>query len=297
MSDSGRVNISKTGLILGLLLALAICVGWIGYGLSKSAEYERQADNQRSKYAEYTRNKIAETCVGISGIKLNKCRYDAFDAQREHANNQSDLVAQRKSALWAFIMGAAAVIGMALSAVGVWLVKATFDEAKISNQMIAAEAINNTTRFIDAQNANVMTQRAVLLIKHCQLSALPLNINNGFMASFDVENIGKSTARIVRIDFHVGERAFFATNSRNYKRFNQIIAIGILTPTAKFKIKGQKAYPVYFTGSITYATIHNTEFRAFFCFRIGRPLIQNHVGDLEPDWLDPQTHQSMPNDT
>jgi hypothetical protein len=135
MSDSSRVNISKTGLILGLLLAIAICVGWIGYGLSKSAEYERQADNQRSKYAQYTRNKIAETCVGISGIKLNKCRYEAFDAQREHANNQSDLVAQRQSALWASIMGAAAVIGISLSAIGVWLVKTTFDETRKSNDI------------------------------------------------------------------------------------------------------------------------------------------------------------------
>lgn len=135
MHDGNRGDHTKAGLIAGLIVALLFCVVWIGYGLSESAKYERHAYNQNREYAEYTGDKVAQTCVGISAVEKVKCLDEAFEKQREHEANQQDLVAQRQSALWAFIMGAAAVIGMGLSVIGVVLVWTTFEATRKANKI------------------------------------------------------------------------------------------------------------------------------------------------------------------
>lgn len=145
MHDGNRGDHTKTRLIAGLIVSLLFCVVWIGYGLSESAKYERHAYNQNGEYAEYTGDKVAQTCVGISAVEKAKCLDDAFEKQREYEASQQDLVAQRQSALWAFIMGAAAVIGMALSAVGVFLVWTTFDATRKANA-IANDALDGQLR-------------------------------------------------------------------------------------------------------------------------------------------------------
>lgn len=122
-----------------LFVAVLFCAGWIGYGLSESAHYQRQADANNEKYASYTREKVAKICVGVSRLEAVKCLHDARDAQREYRYSQLDLVAQRQSALWAYIMAAAAVIGMGLSVIGVWLVWTTFRATKEAN-VIASES-------------------------------------------------------------------------------------------------------------------------------------------------------------
>jgi hypothetical protein len=148
---------------------------------SKSAEYERQADNQRTEYSEYTRQKIAETCVGIPDLEVIKCRYDAFDAQREYNNNQSDLIAQRQSALWAYIMGAAAVIGMALSAVGIWFIKRTLDAT--------LEAVEDTGK------ATTAMLRQNELTEHAQRPWIKI--------SAELISVKSTERRIITIDWRV----------------------------------------------------------------------------------------------
>lgn len=130
VSDSGNGGNSsdqpKTRLIWAIIPATLVCTIIIGLGFLKAAEYEWQADKQIADYAEYTKSKKANGCVHAARADKIVCLNAASDAYREYRYNQRDLVAQKTSALWAFIMGAAAVIGMALSAVGVWLVRETF---------------------------------------------------------------------------------------------------------------------------------------------------------------------------
>jgi hypothetical protein len=176
MSDSGGVNVSKTGLISGLLIALAFCLLWIGYGLLESGKYQRQADDNSREYARYTGDKVAEACVRISPLEKVKCLNEAIDAQRQYEANQQDLVAQKQSALWAYIMGAAAVLGMALSAVGVWLVKTTFDETRKSNEIA------------------LMAQRPWLDVE-IELSGIARSKNGyDFRMAIKVKNVGLSPA-------------------------------------------------------------------------------------------------------
>lgn len=117
-------------MIGGLAAAIFMCGGLIGYGLLESANYERQSHDKSNHYARETSEKVAQTCIRLTPVERIDCLYKATDAQREYEYNQADLVAQRQSALWAYIMAGAAVIGMLLSVVGVILVWTTFRETK-----------------------------------------------------------------------------------------------------------------------------------------------------------------------
>jgi hypothetical protein len=257
------------------LLALAICFGWIGYGLSKSAEYERQADNQRTEYSEYTRQKIAETCVGIPDLEAIKCQYEAFDAQHEQGNNQSDLVAQRTSALWAYIMGAAAVIGMALSAVGVWLVKTTFDETRKANDLSA--------KF----------QRAWIKVT---LKVIDLEDRISYSAGVEVENIGASVATdvIVRLGmFPEPPDSPMVEGKQSYKhtiKQGDKIPVSVTDPTVD-QFDG-----LYFAGYAIYNTVFGGPHYSYFCLRLTK--VPKRSGIVGPSRAGiPETPSHWPADT
>jgi hypothetical protein len=135
MFGSGRGDLSKTGLISGIVIAVVIAAAFIGWGLSKSAEYQRQADDHTREYAAYAYDKIWKTCPSPIIGDHYECSAQARHEQRAYERDEQDLVAQRQSALWAYIMGAAAVIGMGLSVVGVLLVWTTFRETKRANEI------------------------------------------------------------------------------------------------------------------------------------------------------------------
>jgi hypothetical protein len=170
-------NISKNRLIFVAIVFLTFCAVWIGYGLLESGKYEQQAQNKNREYSEYTRDKVAEACVRITKTDKIKCLNEAFEAKREYEYNQSDLVAQKQSALWAYIMAAAAVIGMALSAVGVWLVKTTFDETREAN--------------IIAREIGQAQVRSYLTIKHVYIEITESHLPE---FGFTVANYGQSPA-------------------------------------------------------------------------------------------------------
>jgi hypothetical protein len=162
-------NISKNRLILFVISVLTFCTVWIGYGLLESAKYEQQANDKIGEYTDYTRDKVTQACAGGDKIENIKCVTEAFEAKREYEYNQSDLVAQRQSALWAYIMAAAAVFGIALSAVGVWLVKTTFDETRMANRITQDTMIAENrawVKFPIETDAIVMTRDTISMKVH-----------------------------------------------------------------------------------------------------------------------------------
>ena len=99
MSVRSWLKHPKAGLIGGLVLTAIFCLFIVGLGYLQGLQYERQADNRVEEYAEYTRQKVSEACVGITARERVICLNEAFEAQREYENNQDDLIAQKKSAL------------------------------------------------------------------------------------------------------------------------------------------------------------------------------------------------------
>lgn len=126
----------KTGLTgLSIIAALIIGFGIIEQGVSRDAMYERQANESSREYARNTDEQIRQSCFPLAGIAKMNCIQKEREEYRTERRNELDLVAQRKSANWALIMGGAAVLGMVLSVVGVILVWITFRATKEANEI------------------------------------------------------------------------------------------------------------------------------------------------------------------
>lgn len=119
------------------LAGIGLIVGIAGYGLLQQSAYVHESKHKATDYAEHAARQVEQACIRVPAPEKVRCLNEAkaeynlktSDNRREY----DDLAAQRKSALWTFIMGMAALIGMALSAVGVILIKQTFDETRRTN--------------------------------------------------------------------------------------------------------------------------------------------------------------------
>ena len=97
--------------------------------------YSHSAADAAVEYERDAQAYIKETCFTSTGLREPDCTTKAHEAKREGQRKEQDLAAQNITAWWTKVMGIAALIGMALSAVGVWLVKTTFDETRKSNEI------------------------------------------------------------------------------------------------------------------------------------------------------------------
>jgi hypothetical protein len=122
-----------------LMGALFTYAATIPYGQSLKQEAANKAYIERQN-AEYT---IKWVCS--SSLAEKDCVAKARQTENENNRNAEDLSAQKLSAWWSQVMAVAALIGMGLSAVGVWLVKTTFDEARKANQ-ISQDAMDSQHR-------------------------------------------------------------------------------------------------------------------------------------------------------
>ena len=146
MSGSNWLKHPKARLRASLLTALAALlfgVWMVASELSRDADYQWESDDNSREYAANTEQEIRQSCLPLAEPDKSNCIAKQRHEYRKDQREERDLVAQRKSANWAYIMGAAAVVGMGLSAVGVILVWATFREtqltAKIANEALQHE--------------------------------------------------------------------------------------------------------------------------------------------------------------
>lgn len=172
---------AKPGLtIFAIIGALTFGIWVVDSGLSRDAGYLGQANQRSGEYATHTQKQIRETCLPLAGADQANCVAEKRHEYRKDRREELDLVAQHKSANWAYIMGAAAVFGMVLSAVGVVLIWTTFRETKEAN-VIA----RNTARY---------QSRAYLAVSGFRVSGVPTPT-----AQFTVENKGMTPARQIDV--------------------------------------------------------------------------------------------------
>jgi hypothetical protein len=120
--------------VISAIVGIASIVAFVVYGLSEQSRYAESAYYHSTNYARLAADQINHSCLKLTSSRQLQClregadrlRLDSQDKQREY----EDLMSQRKSALWAMIMGIAALIGMALSIIGVGLVYTTFVETR-----------------------------------------------------------------------------------------------------------------------------------------------------------------------
>ena len=147
--------------------------------------YSHAATDASVEYERNTQAYIKETCFTPSGLKEPDCAAKAYEAEREGQRKEQDLAAQNITAWWTKVMGIAAMIGMALSAVGVWLVKKTFDATRRSNEIASdtTEAENRAWIKVTPRLSRVHVWNEAIQIQNLEIK---------------IENVGDSVARQVR---------------------------------------------------------------------------------------------------
>jgi len=192
---------TKLGVVIALVVAVsAIGWGW-NYGLVQERTYEQEAGQAHADQSENGCYQMAKTQVQSPSVKQldsKPCTPDE-KAQQENDNRRdyADLVAQRSSALWAKIMGIAALIGMGLSLVGVALVWTTFRETRKANEISSA-----TT---EAENRAWIKVSVELKPLHIFPDAIQME-----NVRVTIKNVGHSVARQICCwaSFHVQHSGF-----------------------------------------------------------------------------------------
>jgi hypothetical protein len=172
------------------LCLLFIGIGIIVWGYSKQAEYYRNADQHSAEYARNSYAPIADSCLKVAAESQFDCLSKATNEYRQYRRDEQDLASQKTSAIWAYLMGSAAIIGMILSAFGVFLVWTTFKATRESNDL-----------FKEANRVLKDEQRPWLVIK---IDSFGLDFGEGmtdggavpisFNIPITIKNVGKTPA-------------------------------------------------------------------------------------------------------
>ena len=91
-------------------------------------EQERRAHDAATEYARYAQAEIEDTCRRKSEPERSDCARDAIASARQAQTQAHDLYAQQTVALWTTVMSVAAIIGVLLSTIGIYLIYATFQQ-------------------------------------------------------------------------------------------------------------------------------------------------------------------------
>ena len=186
MPDGNRSKRPPTwvGWAVGVL-GLALAAFSVGFGLSEQRRYFKEAHQAGSEYARYAADQAGQSCRVLADPEQSKCLTDAEREyemkRRDNRRDYADLVAQQTSALWTSIMGVAAVTGMMLSVVGVWLVFATFRETRRTADEAwrgANEANLSRLSFIERERAHLNFNRASVSLGHPGRLSVILNFSN-----------------------------------------------------------------------------------------------------------------------
>jgi hypothetical protein len=245
---SNRGKHSKARLIaLAFVAALILGAMFINSGLSRDAVYQGQANANTREYAAYTDQQIRQSCVRLIGDEKANCIAKYRQESRNNERNEQDLVAQRKSANWAYIMGAAAVVGMVLSVIGVVLVWTTFDE----------------------------TRRANLLSKDMQRGRIDIEFESGFGAESGVaiikitaHNIGGSYVLNCRASVHDAGQIPETFVPEFLDGAWHTIAGGAEATLATYSGHEFRTGPYYLFGIVQYDCIFGDSHQTYFCSRI-----------------------------
>lgn len=281
MSGINRGKFTAIGLIVGSILAVLISIAVVWWGQSQTAEYQQEANYRTAQEAKDTYNQIRQTCLTLTAIEKANCIAIARREQRAYAREEQDLVAQRQTALWTYITGAAAVFGIGLSIVGVFLVWITFHETRRGTyeaMRSANEAEESRKSFIESERGHVKVNgvRVRLDVDHIDLA-------------FRVENIGKALVEIDGLDRVVTYNPMWANNSGEGPPIPlQVKLQGGSSATVPDSIPSHGTATFFLHGFLRYRTLTLKDCKTHFSYRID--LVENssplsfRVSDLGNMW-------------
>jgi hypothetical protein len=196
--------IAKAGgvAILTAILAMFVYAATIPYGQSLKQEAANKAAIARDN-AEYA---IKWVC---SAHKAEKdCVEETRQTESENTHNAEDLSAQKLSAWWAQVMTVAALIGMGLSAVGVFLVYTTFDETRKANKIAMRANARATCQAVasaaeTAKALEIAERNANTAIKQVEISEMTAKRHLRAYVDTDIGSIGIDDSGRLLIDLQI----------------------------------------------------------------------------------------------
>jgi hypothetical protein len=208
---------------------------------------EQEATQRSEIYRQNAEDRIKRVCS--SAFAKPDCVGETRQAQRENERQEQDLAAQKVTAWWTRVMGVAALIGMALSAVGVWLVKTTFDETRRANTLAKK------------------SQRAIISVK---LDAK--DVNSGYLVcALRAENIGGTPALEVGVEIELSKDEIVPYGFSNTPTYKHIIKPGETAGISVMSAPVPFPQPFFVGGCARYRCIFGEDHESWFCFLV-RPL-------------------------
>lgn len=182
MSDSDRGRVHQIGLKRWVWPVIVFAVAVLAYGIVVERTHYHNAARNAASYARDAHNQTAAECR--VPVTYPSCAREIEQARRANQRDEYDLYAQKVMALWTAIMGAMAVVGIALSGVGVYLIWHTWDATQ--------EAANSSRKTL---RAYIAKERAILKIRLADWVVDDrLSSPNCFVAR--LRNLGESLAQV-----------------------------------------------------------------------------------------------------
>lgn len=182
-------------------IVLAVALGAVAAVLiwdtsSEQTKISMSRDQSARQHIEYAQDRVRRACRDRDFSALLECVTDEVVAANDHGRAESDLDAQQAMALWARLMTLASLVGLGVTAVGVYLVYGTLKQTSIATQ--AAQDAVAVTREIGQKQA-----RANLDYFGCVVSDMPISAHShAGIVNIKVifKNFGPTPAREVVFD-------------------------------------------------------------------------------------------------
>jgi uncharacterized protein YhbP (UPF0306 family) len=199
-SDWRKFFETRGGLILSIFVAALAAVLVTTQAILDHAEVSRDAAARAANYAENAQNNIPIKCSRFAGQAAVDCADEIKETARANQRAEYDVAAQETMAIWTAVMGTVAVLGVALSGVGVYLIWQTWAETR--------KAAESGRASLDAF---IAAERPILRIRELNVNEVYDRTTKDYNLTFWIkgENIGKGIATINGIKWDYSERHIF----------------------------------------------------------------------------------------
>jgi hypothetical protein len=241
--------------VLALLAFAVIASGaaWVAYDAAQSQlRHQQNAKDAADYHARRAKVRVERSCLTLATAEQFNCVNQTQSTASAEQREEYDLEAQRNSATWTRAAAIAAIIGVALSIVGMGLILITFRETR------------------RAANAAQRTYEAFIAVETASLIPVVISGNNSgsdmIKMGVEITNIGRSTAHILHVQYS-------ALNDwhpiEEFKSFTHIGRAIKQDETLSFDeallIQRGRPDPVFVGGYVEYRTRFGTNHRSYFC--------------------------------
>jgi hypothetical protein len=234
----------------------ALCTALIvvAAGAIQQSVYFAAASRQAAQFEKDARLQRTRQCALVDAAP--DCAVAINRGSRSNRRAEFDLYSQKSMALWTAIMGAMAVVGITLSAAGVYLVYGTWRQT--------AEAAEYSRRTL---RSYIARERALLGIGAARSTTDNKSANpNGFVVR--CQNIGHSAAHVNEVQWEYLPGPVWPERLRYSLYDGPIVAPGANGPLPRLYIDGEFSDPLWLVGQVHYTSLESEECMTPFCFKL-----------------------------